>query len=109
MALKIERLRAFMTRDKDRPRVIVAIDTEDGVTGWGECYNHGPDKALLPLLDYLFGFIKGQDASRVEYLINILMQQSRFPRVRWGSRVFRRSIIACGTSRPRPWACPSTR
>ncbi len=79
MALKIERLRAFMTRDKDRPRVIVAIDTEDGVTGWGECYNHGPDKALLPLLDYLFGFIKGQDASRVEYLINILMQQSRFP------------------------------
>ncbi|MBL8652882.1 MAG: mandelate racemase/muconate lactonizing enzyme family protein, partial [Alphaproteobacteria bacterium] len=77
--MKIERLRAFMTRDKDRPRVIVAIDTEDGVTGWGECYNHGPDKALLPLLDYLFGFIKGQDASRVEYLINILMQQSRFP------------------------------
>ena len=51
--MKIERLRAFMSRDKDRPRVVIAIDTDDGLTGWGECYNHGPDKALLPLLDYL--------------------------------------------------------
>ena len=46
--MKIDRLRAFMSRDKDRPRVVVAIDTDDGLTGWGECYNHGPDKALLP-------------------------------------------------------------
>lgn len=77
--MKIERLRAFMTRDKDRPRVIVAIDTDDGITGWGECYNHGPDKALLPLLDYLFTFIKGHDPRRIEYLILYLLQQTRFP------------------------------
>lgn len=77
--MKIERLRAFMSRDKDRPRVIVAIDTDDGITGWGECYNHGPDKALPPILDYLFGFIKGRDPRRIEYLILLLLQQSRFP------------------------------
>lgn len=77
--MKIDRLRAFMTRDKDRPRVVVAVDTDDGVTGWGECYNHGPDKALLPLLDYLFEFIRGKDPRRIEYLIHYLMQQSRFP------------------------------
>jgi galactonate dehydratase len=53
--MKIERLRAFMSRDKDRPRVIVSIDTDDGVTGRGECYNHGPDKALAPI-EYLFNF-----------------------------------------------------
>lgn len=77
--MKIERLRAYMSRDKDRPRVVVAIDTDDGLTGWGECYNHGPDRALLPLLDYLFEFIRGQDPRRIEYLILYLLQQSRFP------------------------------
>ncbi|CAN5361572.1 galactarate dehydratase [soil metagenome] len=77
--MKIERLRAFMSRDKDRPRVLVAIDTDDGLTGWGECYNHGPDKAYFPLLDYLFGFIKGHDPRRIEFLINLLIQQARFP------------------------------
>ncbi len=77
--MKIERLRAYMSRDKDRPRVVVAIDTDDGLTGWGECYNHGPDKALLPLLDYLFEFIRGEDPRRIEYLILYLLQQSRFP------------------------------
>lgn len=77
--MKIDRLRSFMSRDKDRPRVVVAIDTNDGLTGWGECYNHGPDKALPPILDYLFEFIRGQDPRRIEHLILMLMQQSRFP------------------------------
>ena len=68
-----------MSRDGNRPRVVLAIDTEDGLTGWGECYNHGPDLALFPLLDYLFGFIRGQDPRRIEYLILHLTQQCRFP------------------------------
>lgn len=72
-------MRVFMTRDKDRPRVIVALDTDDGLTGWGECYNHGPDKALPPLLDYLMGFLAGEDPTRVEHLVNLLVQQCRFP------------------------------
>lgn len=68
-----------MARDKDRPRVVVAIDTDDGLTGWGECYNHGPDRALPPLLEYLFGLIHGQDPRRIEYLVQYLLQQCRFP------------------------------
>jgi galactonate dehydratase len=77
--MKIDRLRVYMSRDKDRPRVVVAIDTDDGLTGWGECYNHGPDKALLPLLDYLFTFVRGEDPRRIEYLNLYLLQQCRFP------------------------------
>jgi galactonate dehydratase len=77
--MKIDRLRAFMSRDKDRPRLVIAIDTDDGLTGWGECYNHGPDKALVPLLDYLFELIRGEDPRRIEYLILYLLQQCRFP------------------------------
>lgn len=77
--MKIDRMRVFVTRDKDRPRVIVALDTDDGLTGWGECYNHGPDLALPPVLDYLYAFLAGQDPTRVEYLYNLLLQQNRFP------------------------------
>jgi galactonate dehydratase len=77
--MKIRALRSFMTRDRDRPRVIVAIDTDEGITGWGECYNHGPDRALAPLLDYLYLQIEGEDPRRIEFLILKLLQQSRFP------------------------------
>lgn len=77
--MRIERLRAFMSRDKDRPRVLLAIDTDDGLTGWGECYNHGPDRALFPLFDYLAGFVRGRDPTRIEFIVQYLMQQARFP------------------------------
>ncbi len=77
--MKIDRLRTFMSRDANRPRVLLAMDTDAGITGWAECYNHGPDNALVPLFDYLFGFIRGQDPRRIEYLILHLLQQCRFP------------------------------
>ena len=77
--MKIIGLRTFMTRNINRPRVIVAIDTDEGITGWGECYNHGPDKALPPLLDYLYLQIEGEDPTRIERLVLKLLQQSRFP------------------------------
>jgi galactonate dehydratase len=77
--MKIDRLRAFMSRDGNRPRVILAIDTDAGITGWGECYNHGPDRALPPLLEYLAEFIAGQDPRRIEHLMHLLVQQARFP------------------------------
>lgn len=77
--MKIDRIRSFMTRDKDRPRVIVAVDTACGLTGWGECYNHGPDQALLPLLEYISTFLVGHDPRRIEYLMGWMLQQARFP------------------------------
>jgi len=77
--MKIDRLRAFMTRDGNRPRVVLAIDTECGLTGWGECYNHGPDQALLPILDYLGPFLTGQDPRRIEHIMLGMAQQARFP------------------------------
>jgi len=68
-----------MARDGDRPRVLVAIETDTGLTGWGECYNHGPDRALAPLLDYLFLQIQGEDPRRVERLHLKMLQHARFP------------------------------
>ena len=107
--MRITRLRSFMSRDANRPRVVVAIDTDEGITGWGECYNHGPDRALPPLLDYLFTQIAGEDPRRIEFLILKLLQQARFPPGALGPRghLGHRPLPA-GTSRPRRWACRST-
>ena len=77
--MKIDRLRVFMSRDKDLPRVVLAMDTDEGITGWGECYNHGPDLALFPLFEYLLQFIRGQDPRRITHIHQYLMKQTRFP------------------------------
>ena len=77
--MKITGLRSFMARDGDRPRVILAVDTDEGITGWGEAYNHGPDRALAPLFDYLFTQIEGEDPRRIERLHLKMLQHARFP------------------------------
>ena len=75
----ISRLETFMQRVGDRPRLLVKITTDDGIAGWAEAYNHGPDRALVPLLEYLFAQIEGVDARRVTYVNQYLLQSSRFP------------------------------
>ncbi|MCB9944034.1 MAG: mandelate racemase/muconate lactonizing enzyme family protein [Geminicoccaceae bacterium] len=77
--MRVTAIRTFMTADRDRPRVLLAIDTDEGITGWGECYNHGPDRALPPIIDYLAMQLAGEDPTRIEYLILKLLQLQRFP------------------------------
>ena len=77
--MKIIAIKTFMQRDANRPRLLVRVDTDDGISGWGEAYNHGPDRALVPVLEYLALQIAGHDPRRVEYLYQMLLQSSRFP------------------------------
>ena len=77
--MKIVALKTYATRVGIRPRVLVKIETDEGISGWGECYNHGPDRALVPVLEYLFAQINGLDPRRVEFIIRKLLQSSRFP------------------------------
>ncbi|GAB2913787.1 mandelate racemase/muconate lactonizing enzyme family protein [Streptomyces mayteni] len=77
--MKIDSLRTYRQRVGDRPRVLVRITTDDGLDGWSEVYNHGPDLAYPPLLDYLFGQIRGMDASSPPRVNQFLLQSSRFP------------------------------
>ncbi|MBN8891788.1 MAG: isomerase [Rhodospirillales bacterium 70-18] len=77
--MKITALNSFMQRVGNRPRLLVRIDTDEGISGWGEAYNHGPDRALVPVLDYLYPQIEGIDPRRVEFVYHKLLQSSRFP------------------------------
>ena len=40
--MKITALKTFMQRVGNRPRLLVKVDTDAGISGWGEAYNHGP-------------------------------------------------------------------
>ena len=77
--MKITALKTYMQRVDKRPRLLVKIETDEGISGWGEAYNHGPDKALVPLLEYMFMQFQGEDPRRIEYINHKLNQQSRFP------------------------------
>lgn len=77
--MKITALKTYMQRVDKRPRLLVKIETDEGISGWGEAYNHGPDKALVPILEYMFLQFQGEDPRRTEYINHKLNQQSRFP------------------------------
>ncbi|MFA6107999.1 MAG: mandelate racemase/muconate lactonizing enzyme family protein [Candidatus Latescibacterota bacterium] len=77
--MKITAIRSYMTRFGNRPRVLVKVETDEGLYGWGEAYNHGPDRSIPPIVDYIFEMIKGEDPRRIEYIMLKLYQQFRFP------------------------------
>jgi galactonate dehydratase len=77
--MKITGIKTFMTRDGNRPRALIKVETDQGIYGWGEAYNHGPDLAIKPTIDYIFEMIKGEDPRRIEYIMLKLFQQFRFP------------------------------
>jgi galactonate dehydratase len=77
--MRIVSLTTFRQRVGNRPRVLVKITTDEGVAGWSEVYNHGPDLAYPPLLDYLFEQIAGMDPLRPQAVNQFLLQSSRFP------------------------------
>ncbi len=77
--MKIIALKTVMTRTGNRPRALVKVETDEGISGWGEAYSHGPDLAIAPVVDYIFELIKGDDPTRIEYIMLKLFQQFRFP------------------------------
>jgi len=77
--MRIDRVRAYVQRVGDRPRVLVRVDTDEGLSGWGEAYNHGPDRALVPLLEFMAAQIAGEDPRRVEHVTQKLIRLARFP------------------------------
>jgi galactonate dehydratase len=77
--MKIDRLTTYLQRVGDRPRVLLRITTDDGIDGWAEIYNHGPDLAYPAIIEFIADQIAGIDASRVTFVNQLLHQSARFP------------------------------
>ncbi len=77
--MKIIRLTSFPATAIGRTRVLVKVETDEGIAGWGECYMIGPERAVMEMLIYLEPWFIGEDPRRVEFLAHRANQQFRFP------------------------------
>ena len=77
--MKITAVKSYMAIHSNRPRVLVKVETDEGLHGWGEAYSIGPDLSVKPVVDYVATWLIGEDPRRIEYLMMKTHQQFRFP------------------------------
>jgi D-galactarolactone cycloisomerase len=58
-----------------RTAMIVEIETDDGIVGWGECY--GPARITAAVVETMAGLLVGQDPLRTEWLWHELYARFR--------------------------------
>lgn len=109
--LRITNMRVFgVTLDEriaqaDRPYVFVKIETNEGVTGWGEATLEGKAAAAMACVMDLKDLIIGSDPMQVEHLYQLMYIGSFY---RGGPVLGRRSqesIRRCGTYAAKSWEC----
>ncbi len=77
--MKITAVKTFLVTYSNRPRALVKVETDEGLSGWGEAYSIGPDLSIEPIVDYVATWLVGEDPRRIEYLMMKIHQQFRFP------------------------------
>ena len=64
-------------------QLLIRIDTEGGLTGWGEAFAYGAPLAICNLVDETFGpMLVGEDATRIEALVDRIQRVAMV----WGRR-----------------------
>ncbi|MFH1086448.1 MAG: mandelate racemase/muconate lactonizing enzyme family protein [Chloroflexota bacterium] len=66
--MKINDVRIYLTTSDGGPALFVAIETDTGLTGYGEGTNHFTPQAPYGLLQDLKPYLIGQDPERIAYL-----------------------------------------
>ena len=66
--MKITNVELFLTTDVRSNAVFIKVETDAGITGYGEATNHFLPQASLGMLKDLTPYLIGEDPERVEYL-----------------------------------------
>ncbi len=66
--MKITDIKLYLTSDVKSPAVFLKIETDAGITGYGEGTNHFLPHASLGMLQDLTPYLIGEDPERIEYL-----------------------------------------
>ena len=66
--MKISNLTTYLTTETGSPTLFLKIDTDSGITGYGESTIHFFSRAVAGMLDDLKPYILGEDPERIEYL-----------------------------------------
>ena len=77
--MKIKTTDSLLVDTGDRNFCFVKIMTDEGITGIGEAYSAGPDKATAEVIAYFGDWIRGLNPLDIEDIWQRLYQGSRFP------------------------------
>jgi galactonate dehydratase len=72
--MEITRLRQYMVHPPVRKNLLfVALDTDDGLTGWGECYTQADrDTQIAAHLDQLERYVIGRDPGQIKHFTDVM-------------------------------------
>jgi galactonate dehydratase len=76
--VKITAIRPLIVNAKMRNWIFVRVETDAGVTGWGEASLEWKTRAVVGAIMDLEPFIIGQDPRRIEHLVQIMYRQPFF-------------------------------
>ncbi len=106
-AMKITAIRPLVAWVGTRNQLLVKVETDEGVFGWGESGLSGREKAVAGAVEHYAQFLVGKDPMRSGALWQEMYRSQYFE----GGRVLTAAIsaidIALTTSRARRWACRS--
>jgi galactonate dehydratase len=78
-ALKITDIKTFLVGVGGRNFNFVKVDTDQGISGIGEAYSVGPDRATAVVIDDFKSWLVGQDPRNIEHLLSMMFNFTRFP------------------------------
>ncbi len=77
--MQITDIKTHLVNPGGRNLVFVEVFTDEGITGIGEAYSVGPDRATVAAIHYFADWIKGFDPTDIEALWARMYNGSRFP------------------------------
>lgn len=87
---KIAAIEPIIARVGQRNQLLVRIETEDGIVGWGESGLSARPKAVAATVEYFANFLVGQQASRIGRIWQEMYRSQYFE----GGRVFTAAMSA---------------
>jgi galactonate dehydratase len=88
--MKIAAIRAYPVKVGIRNQLLVKVETDEGIFGWGESGLSGREKAVVGALEHYAEFLIGRDAFRIGALWQELYRSQYFE----GGRVLQAAISA---------------
>ncbi|MCL5026113.1 MAG: galactonate dehydratase [Chloroflexi bacterium] len=77
--MKITDIQTFVVHIGWRNYLFVKVNTDEGISGIGEAYPVGPDKATVEAIDYFEEWLRDKDPRDIEGLWQLMYNGSRFP------------------------------
>jgi L-alanine-DL-glutamate epimerase-like enolase superfamily enzyme len=77
--MKITGIEPFSIRAHNRSFLFCVVDTDEGISGIGECGVNSRSQAIVGAFDHIREQIVGEDASRIEHLWQLMFRGGFFP------------------------------